>query len=153
MADLHLIEELRDYLIAEGIVRAFEATTGTAPRCILAPRDGAPEPTGKTYADATVTLEQTNHVARPAMEEFLEEPIVDVTVRAGKAPDAELIQRRIRQQINGENLLVVGDLVLEWVRVWLGDRPIGSDSLGYWRRQSFRIGVRVKALQGEPYAA
>ena len=152
MADLHLIEELRDYLITQGVVRAYTKTSGSVPQCILAPRDGTPEPAGQAYGDAVVALEQTNHVARPAMEEFLEEPIVDVTVRSYRAPDAELVQRRIRHAINGENLLVLDDLVVEWVRVWLGDRPLGADAVSYWRRQSFRIGVRVKALQGMPYA-
>lgn len=152
MANLHVIEEFRDYLIAQTIVRAFPSAIGTVPQCILAPRDGVPEPKGRLYADAIVALEQTNHVARPPMEEWLEEPVVDVTVRAYKSEDAELIQRRIRLSVNGENLLTMDELVVEWARVWLGDRPIGSDAVSYWRRQAFRFGVRVKALQGAPYA-
>ncbi len=151
MADLILIEQLRAYLVAQGIVRAWKAI-GTLPQCILDPRDGAPEPAGQAYADATVTLQQTGHVVRPSDEEFLEEPVVDVTVRAYRSQDAELLQRRIRNALNGEELLTAGTLLIEWARVWRGDQPLWSDATSYTRRQSFRFGMRVKALAGLPYA-
>lgn len=152
MADLFLIEEFRAYLIAQGIVRAY-GTAGTLPQCVLAPRDGAPEPypLGKTYADAVVTLEQTGHVVRGPMEEFLEEAIVSVTTRAFRSQDAELIQRRIRNIVNGEELLTMGALLVEWARVWIGDQPLAADSVSHTRRQAFRFGIRVKALAGVPY--
>lgn len=153
MADLFLIEEFRAYLIAQGIVRAY-GTAGSLPQCVLAPRDGAPEPlpTGKAYADAVVTLEQTGHVVRGPMEEFLEEPVVSVTTRAFRSQDAELIQRRIRDSVNGEELLTMGSLLVEWARVWLGDQSLAADQTSHTRRQALRFGVRVKALAGLPYA-
>ena len=97
-----------------------------------------------------MTLEQTGHVVRGPLEEFLEEAVIDVTVRAYRAYDAEILQRRIRNVLSGEENFMLGALLVEWVRVWRGDQPLGADETSYTRRQAFRFGVRVAALAGTP---
>lgn len=153
MSDLIAVEELRTYLVAQGVVRSWQATANGLPQCILNPRDGAPEPQGEDYQDATVTLARIGQVPPNVQEEFLEDALVECIVRAYRSPDAEMIQRRIRAQLNGLRLFTMGSLIVEWARVFTGDQPLGSDETSYTRMQTFLIQARVRSLAGAPYWA
>lgn len=147
-----MIEELRTYLVAQGVVRNWQDTPNGLPQCILMPRDGASEPVDKDYQGAMVTLAKVGQVPPIAQQEFLEDALVECVTRAFKAVDAEMIQRRIRAQLNGLKLFTMGALIVEWARVFSGDQPLGSDETSYTRVQTFLIQARVKSLAGMPYA-
>ena len=150
MADLFLVEQLREYLVAQGIVRKAEQT-GAAPPCWMNPRDGAREPVSPDLA--AVTLVQTLAVPQPGeVQRFLEEPIVDVIVRATTDPRAQLIHRQIRGALADKELFTMGSLLVERALVWRMDQPTGQNDKTYSRTGSFRFLVRVKALAGLPYA-
>lgn len=150
MADLIVIEQMRAYLIAQGLVRAWEAE-GAAPPCILNPRDGAPEPVAPDLS--TVTLVQTLHVPVDTLEQrYLAEPVVDVIVRSTTSPRAELLQRSIRGVLADKRLFTMGSLLVERSLVWREDQHLAADQRTYMRVQSFRLLCRIKALQGLPYA-
>lgn len=150
MADLFLVEQLRAYLVAQGIVRNAE-TTGPLPPCWMNPRDGAREPTGSDLA--AVTLIQTLAIPQPGeVQRFLEEPIVDVVVRATSDPRAQLLHRQIRGVLADRDLFTMGSLLVERCLVWRMDQPTGQNDKTYSRTGSFRFLVRVKALAGLPYA-
>lgn len=111
MADLLLVEEVRDYLITQGVVKA-PGTSGTLPVIAIDPVDGVPEPVPP--ADAVVGIRPGLQVP-PARwyEEFLDERIVEFRVRALTSSRAELIQRQIRQQINGKKATSFGRLFVQ----------------------------------------
>lgn len=150
MADLIVVEQLRAYLVAQGIVRNAESA-GAAPPCWLNPRDGAKEPVSPDLS--AVTLVQTLAVPQDVLHQpFLQEPIVDVLIRATTSPRAELLQRAIRGVLADKRLLTMGDLLVERSLVWREDQHLQADDRTYTRVQSFRFLCRVKALQGLPYA-
>lgn len=151
MAELILIEELRAYLVAQGVVRLAEGAGGALPPCWLDPEDGAPEPDAAD--DATVTL--TGPLTIPQEWQtgtMLEERIVDVVVRARSSARAELIQRQIKGQLEEKVNVFLGALRIEHCKLWRGDQKLASDETTYTRMQSFRIAARVKSLAGLPYA-
>lgn len=151
MSDLILIEQFRQYLVDQGVVRAWGDSANGLPQCILQPRDGAPEAQGQAYQDATVTLTKIGQQPPAPLEEFLEDALVQCITRAYKAVDAELIQRRIRAVANGQKLFVMGTLTVEWARVFAGDQPLGSDETSYTRMQTFMLQARTRSLAGTPY--
>lgn len=151
MSDLIVIEELKAYLIAHGVVQDQPGVPGSAlPVVWLDPRDGAPEPESRT-APPTVTLRRGVDVVLPALHEWLDSPVVDVIVRAHRAPQGELVQRQIKHLLHEKKLLVVGQLQTEYIEVWRGTQPLAADGTSYTTLQSFRIEARVKALAGIPY--
>lgn len=162
MPEYHVIEELRAYLIAQGVVQPQSAAPSTVtPSIWLQPRDGAPEPrkdsTGNYAEAATVTL--TDPMLAPASElvAWIEESFIDVIVRARTAPQAKLIQRSIRglihpnDDLGGRKQWTMNNLTVEYSTIWRGDqdlpRPPG-DRPTYDRTCGYRFGVRRKALSG-----
>lgn len=150
MSDLIAIEEFRQYLVDQGIVRLWGDPPNGLPQCILDPRDGSPEAQGHDYQDAVVTLTRTGMTPQAALEEFQEDAHIECVARAYRAPDAELIQRRIRYAIDGMKMVTMGALLVEWVRVFAGDQPLGSDETSYTRMQTFMLRARVWHLAGDP---
>lgn len=151
MTDLLLVNEMREYLVAQGVVRRFGEDENGLPQCMRDPRDGAPEPADRTYAGATVTLVLGGAVPQPVLEEFIEEALVDCTVRAYLSVDAQLIQRRVRAVLDGQLNFDMGALIVERVNMFTGDQALGSDEFAYTRLQVFRVRARVKALAGLQY--
>lgn len=161
-----MIEQFREYLVAQGIVRRWGETPNGLPQCILDPRDGAPEagaltgggpPAGgkgasdaENYEAAVVTITKTGQTPQSALVEFEEDSHVECVTRAYKSQHAELIQRRIRYLIDGQKMTMMGSLLVEWVRVFAGDQPLGSDETSYTRMQTFMLRSRVWHLAGNP---
>lgn len=158
MAELDVLKELRDYLIAEGVAQAQDAAPSTAlPSIWLMPRDGAPAPRrapkGGDYLEtATITLRDTNTTGPPELEAWIEETFIDVIVRSRTAAPGKLIQRQIRGllspigEIYGRKHWMMGQLLVEYSTLWRGDQPVNADDVAYDRVQSFRFGVRRSAL-------
>lgn len=151
MTDFLVVNELREYLVAQGVVRRWGDAPNGLPQCTRDPRDGLPEPVDHTYQGATVMLVDGGKVPQPALEEFIEEALIDCTTRAYSTIDAQLIQRRIRAVLDGFYNFMMNGLIVEHVQMFTGDAPLGSDELGYTRMQTFRVRARVKALAGLQY--
>lgn len=151
MAELFVLEELRAFLIAQGVAQAQNATPSTVlPSVWLNPRDGAPLP--RAGEDVTVTLIDTNTTGPPELEAWIEETFVDIFVRSRKLPAGRLVQRQIRGLLSpigdlyGRKHWTMGGLLVEYSTIWRGDQPVGADADTYTRVQSFRFGVRRSVL-------
>ena len=150
MAELLQIEELRTYLVDEGIVQLPE-DTGDLPICYLEPRDGAKQP-DTTTRQTTLTLTDSNEVVPERQEEFLDQMVINFTVRAYKTQDGKLLHRQIKQLLNGAQLVMVGELLCESINMWRGYRLLGSDKDSFTSDTSYIVAARHKSLAGLPYA-
>lgn len=156
MAELYVLEELRDYLIAQGIAQSqAEDASLTIPSVWLNPKDGAPAPRGPKgdqVENATITLIDTNTTGPPELEAWIEETFVDVIVRSRTAAPGKLLQRQIRGLLSpigdlyGRKHWTMSDLLVEYSTLWRGDQPVAADETGWTRVQSFRFGVRRSVL-------
>ena len=168
MPDLWVLDEMRAYLIAQGVVQSNNlAPSLVLPSIWLNPRDGAPEPRNTLDANGnptdvpaenvTVTLVDTRESSPPAYRfgEFLAETFVDVIVRARKHPQAKLAQRNIHtamhpRTVNGpRHGWLMGTLDVEYSMRFRADQahPMTDDDT-YARTQTFLIAARRKALAG-----
>lgn len=167
MTDYHVVDELRDYLIAQGVVHVQDAAASTMlPSIWVDPRDGAPEP--RDGEDITVTLRDTMLAAADQLEAWIEEAYVDVIVRSRTPAPGRLVQRSIRNLIHpisahgGKKQWTMGGLLVEYSTIWrsdqklaglndaAGDRGVMSEHPTYDRVASYRFGCRRKALAGLP---
>lgn len=159
MADYHVIDELRAYLLAQGIVQAQTASPSTTlPSIWLDPRDGARLP--RDGEDVTVTLRDTMLAAPDRLQAWEEVAYIDVITRARKEPAGKLVQRSIRNLLHpisahgGKYQWTMGSLLVAYSTVWRGDQPLprDGDAITYDRVQSFQIACRRQSLAGQPYA-
>jgi hypothetical protein len=162
MPDYHVIEELQDFLVAQGVAQLpSTAVSLTVPSVWTPPRDGAPLP--RTGENVTITLVDTMLRSPSGLEPWLEETFVDVIVRARTAAPGKLVQRTIKNLIvpydsslGGRKQWTMGDLLVEYSTEWRGDQPLPMPQnvtsqdphITYDRVQSFRFGVRRKRLAG-----
>lgn len=166
MADVHVIDELRSYLIAQGVCVAQTAKDAPAtllPTIWLNPRPGAPHPRQKTdgtwQEDATITL--VDMLLGPPIGEldaYLEEAFIKVVVSARQLPLAKMIHRQIRGLIHpvgathGRQLWTMNTLLVEYSTIWRGEQPVTETDSAWSRDCGYRFGCRRKALAGLPYA-
>lgn len=159
MADYQVIDELRSYLITQGIVQAQSATPSTTlPSVWLSPRDGAPLP--RDGENVTVTLRDTLLAAPDRLQAWMEVAYIDVITRARKEPSGKLVQRGIRNLLHpisahgGRFQWTMGSLLVAYSTVWRGEQPLPpvGDAITYDRVQSFQIACRRQSLAGQPYA-
>lgn len=169
MPDLHVIEELRAYLVAQGAAVDYNTPSLTIPSVLIDPVDGAPAPR-KGRETATVTLRDTmlsGPTGRGA-EAWLEEAFIDVVVRASSAPAAKLVHRQIRGllhpigDLQGRKGWTMGGLLVELSTIWRGEQPldVAVEQLagtgprverdGWARVASYRFEVRRTVLAGAP---
>lgn len=163
--DLFVIQELRAYLIAQGVAQDQNTAPSTVvPSIWLAPRQGAPEPRRQDadwLEEATVTLADVKKLPPPNLGDILEEAFVEIMVRARGDAQAQMIHRQIRGLIvpegaNGgqRQLWMMNDLLVEYSRIWVGEQPTPTQGNGetYDRVAAYCFGCRRKALRGLPYA-
>lgn len=159
MADYQVIDELRTYLIAQGIVQAQSATPSTVlPSVWLAPRDGALLP--REGEDMTVTLRDTLLAAPGPLQAWEEVAYIDVITRSRREPAGKLVQRSIRNLLHpvaghgGRFQWTMGSLLVSYSTIWRGEQPLPSvgDAVTFDRVQSFQIACRRQSLAGLPYA-
>jgi hypothetical protein len=152
------VEELRAYLLAEGIGQDNNTRSGALPSVWVGPRQGAPEPDVRAGEEATITLIDAQLRSPSSMESWMEEAFIDVIVRAKNAGQAKLIHRTIRARLHPDNApggrkqWMMGGLLVENSMQWRGEQPLPqpADSQSYGRVQGFCITARVKSLNGEP---
>ncbi len=126
---LFVIDELRDYLVTQGVGVDFYGTpSDTLPGIARAPKDGAPDPVDPW--PATVTLRPTGTASQSPMEPWWESTAVEVVVRAKHAAAGQLIQRTIRGLIvpldkpGGRKDWTMGNLNVYCSFQWRNESPI-----------------------------
>lgn len=167
MPDLHVVEELKAYLLAQGV--GVAPTSATAAKTVLPtiwldPRDGAPQPRWSDrledyLEDATITLvDQQLSGPNLAEEAYLEEAFIDVIVRSRNAAAGKLIHRQIRGLIHpigalhGKRLWLMNDLLIQVSTIWRSEQKTGATEVDYSRTASYRFQTRRKSLAGQNYA-
>lgn len=167
MADMFVLEELRAYLIAQGVgvaPTAKDAAATTLPPIWLQPRGGAPQPrfsdaNGGYQETAAITLIDTA-VGGPTgeLEAWEEETIIDVIVRSLTAAPGKLLHRQIRGLLHpigdnrGRQLWLMNNLLVQYSGVWRPEQPTGATDIDFARTASYRFMVRRKSLAGQNYA-
>lgn len=153
MTDLGICEQFRQHLITNSVARSDMNTAGALPPVILNPVEGPPQPDfkGALKADqAFITIRLTGTAPTDHLEGFLEEPIVEVIVRAKSWPTGEMLQRVIRGLVNDRKDFMLGSLHVQWCLLWRGVQPVpltsGAVSETFDLTQSFRFQVRVAEL-------
>jgi hypothetical protein len=153
VADLIVVEELKAYLVAQGLA-VHPGPSLSLPSVWTPPRDGAMHP--RDGENATIVLAESLNAPAGTLEAWITESFVNVIVRAREDRDAKLIQRSILDLIHpnaahgGRFVWTMNNLVVEYSRVWRGDQALEADKVSYTRVQSFVFGCRRKALAGTP---
>lgn len=120
-----LIDALRTYLIAQGLVRD-PRTAGSVPPCWRSPRDGTPAPgdgTGtEVGATVVVALYTATGVARAPYEaQALRTDGLDVRIRSTTAPAAIELDDAIRTAVMDKRAWAMGGLTIVESRL---ERPL-----------------------------
>lgn len=162
MADLSVIDELRDYLIEEGVGHAQDASPSlTVPSVWIMPLDGVPLP--RTGENQTVTLRDTRLQGASTVEAWIEETFIDVIVRSRSEPEGQFLHRAIRGLLISQSdaggmkrMWTMGAInPVEYSGEWRGEQPLPAvaerDITTYDRVASYRFGVRRKILAGLSY--
>lgn len=162
MGDLSVVDELRDYLIAQAVVQAQDAASSlTIPSVWISPLDGIPLP--RTGENQTVTLRDTRLQAAATVEAWIEETFVDVIVRSRSEPEGMFLHRAIRGLLIDQSdaagmkrMWAMGAIdPVEYSGEWRGEQPLPAaadrDVTTYDRVASYRLGVRRKVLAGLTY--
>jgi hypothetical protein len=155
MAELLLVEQLRDYLVTQAVATMPADADPARPSIWLQPKDGAPEPRQGKEA-ATVTLVDSQLGGHGELEAWLEEAFIDVIIVAPLAATCKLLHRGIRNLIHpigshgGRSQWMMGLLLVEYSTVWRAEQPLGQTDSFYARTASYRFCCRRKALAGTP---
>jgi hypothetical protein len=132
---------LRDYLVAEGIVRV-PSVSGSAPPIWLEPRLGTPAPgegNNPTERGATVVVGAVLEpgISPDSYESFKVHEIAAFTIRTLKAPDAHAFGAQLRAAlIDKRNWDMAGMRVIE-SQEWSGIGLIVSDAQAYTYRVAY----------------
>lgn len=145
--DLHIADEISEYLADEGVVSLGEDELATPPPCFTDPRDGAlalPTPEG---ADALVVINTGIEIPGEWLEgDFLANRAIEFIVRSSTRAAAELIQRQIRGKMEEKKNLTMGRLLVESSKLWRGTQLIAADEDSHTLSQSFLVEVRIASL-------
>lgn len=153
MPNLIVVEQLRAFLIAEGVGQSLTATPSpTVPSVWLMPRQGAAMPrqdkdSGAQVEKQTITLLDTNLMGPPNMEAWLEDAFIDVTVRSLNPPEGKLLHRVIRNllapigKLQGRANWTMNELHILSSHIWRAEQalPPVDNGLTYDRVASYRI--------------
>lgn len=162
MADLSVVDELRDYLIAQAVVQAQDASPSlTVPSVWISPLDGIPLP--RSGENQTVTLRDTRLAAASTLEAWIEETFIDIVVRSRSEPEGQFLHRAIRGLLISASdaagmkrmWRMAALYPVEYSGEWRGEQPLPApadrDVTTYDRVASYRFGVRRKVLAGLSY--
>jgi hypothetical protein len=172
MPVLDVLQEMQAYLIAQGIgVAPFTPAPAAGVETVsiwLDPRDGAPLPrnivqvAGVLKGEIIVSLTDTTRRSPSALEPWMSETFIDVTVRSPQQFPGMLVQRSIRDllmpndAVGGRWQWMMGALLVENSIEWRGDQPLphrqalgaADPHLTYDRSAGYRISCRRKVLAG-----
>lgn len=133
-----LAEELRQYLVAQGICRYPKVPpSGTLVPCYAERLEGAPDPNSLTGNEATNTLvhiAQNGGIGSQAyLGEAFEEPYLDIVVRTDKEENVAVgleVQRKIVRALNDKVEFDMGDVRVNHCLVRMPFRRISSPLVG-----------------------
>lgn len=158
MPELILIEELRAYLLAQGVVQAQNTAPSTSvPSIWLDPREGAPEP--RQGENVTVTLVDMMLAGPNGLDAWMEDTFVDVIVRSRTKSPGVLTHRVIRNLLApiadhaGRKHWTMGSLLVERSTMWRPEQPVvfqDQQLRTYTRTAAYRFECRRQALAGTP---
>lgn len=131
-----LADQLRSELVAKGVVRE-STVAGSLPVAFADRPDGTPPPVdsnGDTVPEfwkatpaekrpsVVVHLARNNAVPPQPFGEFVEQALVDVTIRAVKSSDAQATAQRIIDELGARHdpFTCAGGLVVNSCRLWRG---------------------------------
>jgi hypothetical protein len=130
-----LLNDMRDHLIAQGLVRRPRDATPDAPPLWLEPREGVPAPgegQNATSAARTPSWGPTCRAgSRPARSSRRSADTVDIWLRTTSAARAAELQAQLRAAlIDQRNWQMAGQLVID-CEEWRPLQRLGSDAQGY----------------------
>lgn len=158
MSNLIVVEQLRDFLIAQGAGQSnSDEPSPTVPSLWLMPRSGPAMPRrseAEWFETQTITLNDMNLVGPPGAEAWIEDTFVDVIVRAKNAGEAKLTHRTIAGllhpigKLSGRADWTMGELHVLYSQIWRREKPLPTveGGLTYDRVASYRIGVARSEL-------
>lgn len=135
MADDTLLEHVRDYLVAQGVVRS-PRTAGSLHPLFLEPRDGAyapgePENATEVDQDLVVSAYIAPGVPPRVYEGFFRTDGVDFWIRARLAPLAVKFEETLRATLHGQqNVMMGGERIIQ-AAMFTDMRPLGRGPSGY----------------------
>lgn len=133
-----LLDNLRQYLINQGVVRA-PRVAGPLPPMWIAPRFGCPAP-GQTDGlnaptevgnDLVVAIVPTTDIPPARYEGWLRRNHVQFIIRARIAPLALSFENTVRANINDRRGWMMASVPIIESLIFRGLQPLGSDNLGY----------------------
>jgi hypothetical protein len=138
MADPNLLSELRNHLVAQGIVRK-PSVPGALPPLWLEPQLGVPAPgEGASTTEVGPTLVVgaflTGGVPTVPYGSFIRKPIVDFQFRSkglGSPSDIELVELSIAKAIIDKRDFMMGVMHVIECQQWRALQRIGSSAQGY----------------------
>jgi hypothetical protein len=138
MADL--LTDMRDYLIAQGLVRD-PLVAGSAPPLWRSPREGVPAPgEGRNATEKGDTLViaafRSGGIASTAFESSVQKVTVDIYLRATKAPIAEQMGDQLRDALTDKRNFVMGSRTVIACDEWRALQPLSSDEQAFTYVQS-----------------
>jgi len=146
-------QELRVYLVAQGIVRDPDIA-GPKPPLWLSPRDGLPGPGegGPPRAHSLVLGGYpTAGVPPRPWEGFIRNEAVDLHFRCLTAPPILDVAEQIRRELSDRNLWQMGALLVQRSRIYSMLQPIVEDDQGFRYRVQYLFDIRDEewpALRG-----
>lgn len=158
MPDLFVVQELRAFLVDEGV-----GQRSTEPPSMLLPSIWTDRvaPLPRKDEGGTITLLDTRLSGPPNLDAWLQETFVDVIVRHRSPGTCRLIHRSIfgllhpRGDHRGRCQWTMNDLPVEYSTLWRGEQPLpfpdDGDTDVVSRVTSFRICCRRASLAGVPY--
>lgn len=137
-----LITNMRDYLIAQGLVRK-PAVAGAAPPMWLDPKLGVPAPgegQGTEVGDPTLGVFDTGGFALgPYMDSFARQPIAQINYR-GTSPQAiKALELQITKLLADRRDWTMSTTYLVESSLWQPLQRIGSDTQGWEFSSAYRF--------------
>lgn len=151
MGDLIVVDELQQFLVAEGIGQLPAADPSTSlPSIWTQPRQGAAMPrtdNGEWLENQTVTLNDPHLSGPPGLEAWLEDAFIDITIRSRNAAEGKLLHRTIRALIHpigelaGKRNWIMNELRVLYSSIWRNEQPLPpvDGGITYDRVASYRF--------------
>ena len=149
MSGLIVVEQLQEYLVAEGIGQLpAVAPSETVPSIWTMPRQGAAQPRLGDGEQQAITLDDKQLNGPPGVEAWLEDCFVDVVIRSKNAGAGKLLHRTIRGLLHpvgsspaGRRTWFMGELRVLYSSIWRSEQPLPpvDGGLTYDRVASYRF--------------
>ena len=135
MVAIDLLTSLRDYLVAQGLVRK-PSVAGATPPLWLEPKLGVPAPGEGTnpteIGDPVLGVFATGGFALgPYMDSFARQPILQINYRGNSPQAIQALELEITKRIADKRDWTMGSTYLVESSLWQPLQRIGSDEQGW----------------------